>query len=454
MRIYLDTCVFQDLKNEINKNLLDIIIQSKGELIYCFSEAHIQDLSRDKTDNKFSDMAFMETIVDNNCFYYDKAFLVDNLTPIEYYNHFDWSSVTSATEVLTNVSEDDIFSELFKSMMSLFSAIPLNLKKLIPQNQLPDNMPSHIKNLLDVSNMGEFMSAMTNYSDKLTEEQKVFKEQLQYLHKSQLNNYLNSLGIDGYDGQQITDKERFRTSYANYYLKNTHGKGKYRYDLYLDMYNGLEFWGFVQGKTRKQKMMNMINDARHSFFGGFCDIVVSKDEDFINKTKFMYNIHEIQTQVYSVSEFSEFLEKHNKNSNKSFIDLINELYNEKTQSNILYKINEGEKHAIVRKLSNTYYGYFNAQLNHSNGCIYFTKEKHLFGTGTLIVEIVFCVNQLVKELGIDVYSRGEWINDELKKDAEKDWHGRTWVINNKLVVDLKFFDKLYIILGMAHKSEK
>jgi hypothetical protein len=95
MRIYLDTCVLQDLKNEELKPLFDAIIQSKGEFMYCFSEAHIQDLSRDKTDNKFSDMAFMEKIVDDNCFYYEKAFLVDNFTPQQYYNRYDWSSVSS-----------------------------------------------------------------------------------------------------------------------------------------------------------------------------------------------------------------------------------------------------------------------------------------------------------------------------------------------------------------------
>ena len=85
MRIYLDTCVFQDLKNEENKNFLSSIIKSKGECIYCFSEAHIQDLSRDKTNEKFSDMSFMGMIVDNNCFFYEKKFLVSNYTPLNYY---------------------------------------------------------------------------------------------------------------------------------------------------------------------------------------------------------------------------------------------------------------------------------------------------------------------------------------------------------------------------------
>lgn len=454
MRVYLDNCVIQDLKKDSRKSLLDYVIYSKGEFIYCFSEAHIQDLSRDKTDNKFSDMVFMETIVDDNCFYYNKAFLVDNFKPIEYYNRFDWSSITSSTELLTNVSEDDSFGEIFKSMMSLFSDIPLNFKELIPKNQLPEDMPSDMKSLLEASNMGELMSALTNYSDTLTEEQKALKELLQYLHKNKITNNLKLIGIEGYDGQQITDKEKFIDSYTNYYLKQTNGKGKYRYDLFLDMYNGLEFLGFVQGKPKKQKMMNLINDGRHAFFGGFCDIVVSKDEDFINKTNFMYDLHEIQTKVYSISEFEEYLKKNSQSKSKGLSNLFAELENEETQTNVIREIEENNERAIYKRLSDTYFGYFNVLIIHSNGSIYFSKEKNLFGIGTLIKEISFCVNQLVHELGIDVFEYGYWKDGELQKDKEKEWHGRTWVLNNKIVIDLKYSDKLYIVVKKVMQSKE
>src|SRR5574344_1403113 len=124
MRIYFDTCILQDLKNETNKESSDLILQSKGELIHCFS----------------------------------------------------------ANDLITSVSEDETFGNIFKSMLSLFSSIPLNFRELIPKSQLPDDMPDNIKNLFNVSNMGEWMSALTNYSDTLTTEQKAFKEQLQYLH--------------------------------------------------------------------------------------------------------------------------------------------------------------------------------------------------------------------------------------------------------------------------------
>jgi len=218
------------------------------------------------------------------------------------------------------------------------------------------------------------------------------------------------------------------------------------------MYNGLEFFGFVQGKPRKQKMMNMINDSKHAFFGGFCDIVVSKDEDFIKKTKFMYNLHEIDTQVFYLADFSCFI--HDKVCKCNFSELVTELEQRETEENVIHKIEEDEQFAIYKRLRDTYYGYFNVLIKHSNGHVYFTKENNLFGTGTLVKEISFCVNQLIKELGIDYYSRGEWEADEIKRDEEREWLGRTWLINSNLIVDLKFSDKLYLILSTVENEKQ
>ena len=360
MRIYLDTCVLQDLKCETNKKLLDLIIESKREIIYCYSEAHLFDLARDKSNEKFTDMQFMEQIVDDNCYYYDKRILVDNFKPIEYYNQFDWTHFTSTYEL--NEGNDLMGVDL----KSLFSKIPWDIKDLMPENQIPQDFPKDFADiLLKPSNMYEFMLAMTDYSETLSKEQKKFKEQIQYLHKNQLSNNLRVLGIEGYERDTITDKEKFKNSYADYFLKSTKGKGKYRYDLFTDMYIGLEFFGFVQGKPKKQKMMNMLNDSKHAFFGGFCDIVVSKDQDFISKSKFMYNLKEVDTVVFTLIEFTDFLLK--RVSNKSFFDLMTELTKVETQENILYEINENGEYAVCKRLSDIYFGYFNALIKHSNG---------------------------------------------------------------------------------------
>ncbi|PKK38237.1 hypothetical protein BWI96_00105 [Siphonobacter sp. SORGH_AS_0500] len=99
-------------------------------------------------------------------------------------------------------------------------------------------------------------------------------------------------------------------------------------------------------------------------------------------------------------------------------------------------------------MSDTYYGYFNALINHSNGNICFTKINTLFGTGTLVKEISFCVNQLIKELGTDYYGKGEWTLNEFKQDSEDAWEGRTWILNDNIRIDLEFHDRLYMILAI------
>lgn len=65
MRIYLDNCVLQDLK--VNITLFEVVSLNKHSNIYTYSEAHIMDLLRDKSEQKFKDAEFIEKIVDNNC---------------------------------------------------------------------------------------------------------------------------------------------------------------------------------------------------------------------------------------------------------------------------------------------------------------------------------------------------------------------------------------------------
>ncbi len=44
MRIYLDNCIIQDLKRQENIDFFNAIIADKENNIYCYSEAHLQDL--------------------------------------------------------------------------------------------------------------------------------------------------------------------------------------------------------------------------------------------------------------------------------------------------------------------------------------------------------------------------------------------------------------------------
>jgi hypothetical protein len=433
MRIYLDNCVIQDLKNPESSELLNSIKQDKKCNVYCYSEAHLQDLMRDKSNYKFDDLKFMEDVVDSNCWHFNKKILFDHIKPKDFYDPFPIYS-----ENLFN--PDELFPDdfIFKTVKEILIKIPLDFNQFGQLGTLPSDFFEEFKSLLEKpTNLYEFICAFGDFTNELSANQNKFKRLVSYLHNNNLEESIfKQAGIDGYDGEKITDRAKFRESYTKYFL--TDKKGKYRYDLFLDQYNGLELFSFVKGKPRKQKMMNLINDGRHAFFGGFCDVVVSKDVDFIKKTKFMYEIHEIQTKVMNIQEFQTLLEENKTTNQLGLVEMINDT-NQLNKSNII----NNEDGVITFKLNRSYFSYFNV-VNYVSteveGYSYYTKYFQNMSIGTLKNEFEFITNKLIETLGPDFNGNTSFDMNEIEDDQ---WEGRVWRID-ETIVELNFKGKIYL----------
>jgi hypothetical protein len=185
-------------------------------------------------------------------------------------------------------------------------------------------------------------------------------------------------------------------------------------------------------------MMNLINDGRHAFFGGFCDIVVSKDLDFIEKTKFMYEMHDIRTLVLNINEFQDYLQNCNDESKLSLVDMIedgNEISDTKIISN--------ENGVLLVGLYNTYFSYFNIVnhvVNENGSYCYYTKYLPNMSMGTLMNEFEMIVNRLSEALGIDVNGNKEFYLKEIDGD---NWIGRIWRVGDT-IIELNMNGKLYL----------
>ena len=98
--VYFDSQIFRYLKNleiyhvskqPLIRRLSKYISENRKHFLYFFSHAHLLDLENDKTDKKFDDLKFMESIVENNFliqhFGAEKAkyLLVDPSTAFEEY---------------------------------------------------------------------------------------------------------------------------------------------------------------------------------------------------------------------------------------------------------------------------------------------------------------------------------------------------------------------------------
>ncbi len=208
MRIYLDSNVLQDLKEHRYKDLLNLIRSDRPRNVYCFSEAHLHDLNRDKTEIKYTDMDFIESIVENNCWYYDKNVRFKYRTPKEYYKDFTWD------EPVTLFDEDN---DLGQRLKAVFSMIPFNFSEVFNDPATPEP-PESLKSLFEQPvTVYDFMVALFDHSADLSEDQKKFKKLLQYLHADFVHTrILQGFGIKGYENGIIADLETFRQTFTDY----------------------------------------------------------------------------------------------------------------------------------------------------------------------------------------------------------------------------------------------
>ena len=88
----------------------------------------------------------------------------------------------------------------------------------------------------------------------------------------------------------------------------------------------MDLLGISKEPSKKVKFRNVMNDAFHSYYGAFCDYVVSDDQGFLKKTKAMYKLLNIKTEVFEINEFISYfslLSKNYEDNLDKFIDLIN-----------------------------------------------------------------------------------------------------------------------------------
>ena len=415
MRIYLDSNVFRDLKKTENRPLYELILADKDNNYYCFSEAHIQDLVRDETNQKLFDMDFMETIVGSNCWYYDKGLKVQFYTPREYYNAYDWNA---GTDLMTS---DDIFNVLIRDS---FRRIPLNWEQLIDTEHLPTDFPEDLRPiLLEPATMLDFMEAMLNLTDDLSVEQPRFRRLLQYLHRSMGENDLyEKLGIKGFNGKNFTDWEAFVDSFKDLIYQRSQEKDLY--NLFIEMQFSLDIYGIIKGKPKKQKFISLLNDGKHAYYGGHAHILVTNDVDMISKTKLVYRIWNLGTMVLTSEEFKQYLIESSSQDNS--VTALFAQFDRAAELPIIHEQYSLDQFFIQKELPNWFLGEFNTFCCASAfGSTYYYFRQYFpnITSNTLTIELERVVNKLNGHFGTDELGRGKFDRKEIENN---EWKGREW----------------------------
>ena len=159
----------------------------------------------------------------------------------------------------------------------------------------------------------------------------------------------------------------------------------------------LDLLGVSKETRKKVKLRNMQTDCMHSFFGGYCDCFVSDDAGILKKSKTLYKLFNIETQIYSIDEFIKVFDEAIKNNQKSASEYFDEICGD-YQRRIVTKTETIPPYTLTHLgASHIYFGYFNYMLERTSKdetVIMLVKNKKA-NQLLLIQEIEIIVNRLV-----------------------------------------------------------
>lgn len=458
-RIYFDKQVFSFLfKNTdpIYQDFLKELYLNRDNFLFCYSHGHMLDLKNDKTDIKYKELEFIETLVKDNYISYhalDKktsCYLARPLdafkdveeetdTDISFTNLFDDIDLSSLTEEQQQqiANAKDLFTNQkldfgFSNMEGLTEDIKKPLSKI-----LPIGVPS--KTLMEWTQ--HFMGTL-----KSMEEDKSVYKGLRNVVDQYLNNGKFTVDYDSIDFNDDMKNSVLQKTFIEYVKSNLNPNGNKEitdYDFFIQAYFTLDILGISKERSKNVKFGNVINDSYHSYYGAFCDYVVSEDEGFLKKTRALYRLLDIQTKVFHIDDFIKYfglLSKSSESTQNDFFDLlVNDL-----RSGIVINSKPSirfNRHTTTIKPYHQYLGFFNrmdSMKEDNKDYVYLYRSTKNYSYFNFYREYEGLINKAVKLFGHDFEFNGEykWPNENIEINNRK-WKGRKWEFSNlTLLLDI------------------
>ena len=297
--IYFDKQVFSHLfkaKDEKYIALREKILSHKDEFIFLYSNAHLLDLQNDKTDRKYTEMEFMQSIVDGNCLVYEAPnIVVRKQSPKE---AFDTIHKVDDFSWIDDLDFSTITDEQRKALNNIVDITAKELSGKLDYDWLTSRTPISSDNLY--CDKSAFSAVMNFFSCNLFEN----KESYKILRDDTIARYNPSLITA--DSENIFN-EQFTSSPLGLSFIDTVKAVLTQMGLplsdpgtvYYTSYMLLDMFGINKEPRKKVRYRNIQTDCSHSFFGSYCDCIVSDDDGLIRKSKTLYKLCDFGTKVYS-----------------------------------------------------------------------------------------------------------------------------------------------------------
>lgn len=440
--IYFDKQVFSHLfkaKDEKYVALREKILSHKDEFIFLYSNAHLLDLQNDTTDTKYAEMEFIQSIVDGNCLVYEAPnIVVRKQTPRE---SFDTIHRIDDFSWIDDLDFATITDEQRKAIYNIVDITTKELSGELDYDWLTSRTPISSDKLF--CDKTAFSAVMNLYARNLFEN----KESYKILRDDTIARYNPSLITA--DGENIFN-EQFATSSIGLSFIDTVKAVLTQMGLplsdpgtvYYTSYMLLDILGINKESRKKVRYRNVQADCCHSFFGSYCDCIVSDDEGVIRKSKTLYKLCDFGTKVYSIDEFIEKFDEAVNNNRKSAREYFDEIYYDYIVRKIL-RVETTTKHTITYlEAAHKYFGYFNclAERTDEDERIIILHKSNDFNQPILVKEIEIIVNRLVRAFN-DMGATSEMFNEamELPQIKANNWE-RILVLDDAYMVLTIFKD--------------
>jgi hypothetical protein len=443
-RIYFDKQIFSKLFKPNDSRIeefLNQVLANRSQFLFCYSHAHLLDLKNDKSDFKYLELDFMEKIVQDNYLSYHflkkttSCYLVN---PKEAFNSLEVEEEFTFETIFNDLLHEDSTPEEIENVNKLkelgeqefLNLNRLNLEELSGDNKkLFEYFFDSGSNSISLSNL---FDKIEGFSKILSTEREVYKTLRNVSVQS-----TNAKNIKCSTTQNFNIAENY-SQFIDSVLKAINPNGDKQipfHELFCAAYLFLDLYGIQKEPSKKVKFSSLKTDSYHSYYGAYCDFVVSEDKGFVDKTKLLYDIFGIKTKVLYLEEFIDYFNEIIEMVEKEQSDFMNKLTLTMNliNSSALDIIQKGENNFRV-KSPIEFLGVFNVvDIETLDGIsrISFHIFQENLSDFLFFREAELAVNNAFRIFGDDTEGKKRFNWDlELKEISNNNWNGRTWKITD------------------------
>lgn len=225
----------------------------------------------------------------------------------------------------------------------------------------------------------------------MQEDKSVYKG-LRNVTDKHINNGKFTIDYDEIDFNEDLKDSPLQKTFIDYVKSNINQNGDKEfsnYDFFTNAYFTLDLLGISKEPSKSVRFNNMLNDGIHSYYGAYCNCVVSDDKGFLKKTRALYKLLGIDTKVMHADDFIEsfdFIVEQKEKDQSTFSELlVNDIENGLIVAS--HKSIEINRETNTIKPFHNYLGFFNRIDNikeNNKKYLYFYRKTSNYSNFTFV----------------------------------------------------------------------